>query len=361
MPLTSEHPVPSTLWDKHSNKKNFFDGPKQAFTSENLPKVSNFSSVVEQVEHKKSLELCAKLRLLELTSKDVQCHSGNIKAKICHDNICRTEGGFFYPEGEKSEYLKNIVAGLKTPKYSPSKITLEEIRKQIELEEKEKQNPVQEEPVKLVEDENLNQGDFEVFVKDDSYPDCPILDEIIPDISHLPWYRNYKMSHMRLDRLMNQPDIKFAKVEAADLILTYKPKMARPAKNPVLRTSVEQAKRNKNTLATRVSRTRAKHVEEQVDLMGAYWDKKNTMVRRENAALVTYLQKLTDLMRAQPRNWNQITEEMIAKEFVDEKENEATNKDCAKADDDETMKEKEKLTIDDCVESAEDETMETSS
>ncbi|CAO1390801.1 unnamed protein product [Diamesa tonsa] len=312
--------IPKPKRKKNKKENNIFCGPKKNFTEDTLPKVSRLSSVLEKVQLKRKSELCKKAIGMAFGTKDVHCHVVNLLANIFRDNRIRMDGKFIMPEGEMPSFMKMIMDGLKTPRYAKRKISLIELSKQLEqVEQNESIQDELDEVEPEAKDEELIEGDFVPFVKDERYPDCPILDAIIPDISHEPWYRNYKKSHMRFHRLMNQPEEKVPKMKAADLIMTYNPNMARPMK-PVNRTEAEQARRDKNTLATRVTRTRAKYNEEQIDMQSAYYEHCNIRSRREIACLITYLNMLTDLLGAQPRNWDQIAEEMLAKEFMDEQQ-----------------------------------------
>ena len=320
--LTREpSPLPKPKSKKKKKTNDIFCGPKKNFSEDTLSKVSRLSSVLEKVQLKRKQDLYNKVIGMAFGTRDVQCHVTNLLANIFRENRIRIDGRFIMPEGEMPGYMKMILNGLKTPKYAKRKISLHELVK--ELEQIEQKEPTQVE-LNEVEPEatevQLLEGDFVPFVKEEGYLDSPILDEIIPDISHEPWYRNYRKTHMRFHRLQNQPEEKIPKMKADDLVMTYNPNMARKNTKPVVRTESEQARRDKNTYATRVTRSRAKYNEEQNSIQAAYYEHCNLRSRRQNACLITYLNMLTNSLGAQPRNWLQITEEIMAKEFMDEQE-----------------------------------------
>lgn len=300
-----------------------YEDPVSNLTKSKLAKVARLSTVMEKVQLKSYQNIHKKVMVLPLISKDVQRHVANLLANIFRDNRCKIDGKLIMPEGELPGFMKMIVDGLKAPKYPKRKMTLEQLGMEFdEMEKKESRRSIEGESTpdegEWVEDEELNKGDFVPFIKEEGYLKCSIIDEIVPDISNEPWYWNYKLSHMRFHRLKNQPKPMIPKMKADDLVLTYNPNMVRHSGKPNVRTEREQARRDKNTLATRVSRTRAKHNEEQINIQAAFYDNANILIRRENACLITYLDKLTESMGAQPRNWTQITEEIMAKEFMDE-------------------------------------------
>lgn len=303
---------------KASIKKqtDLFDGPKKDFTEDTLPKVSRLSTIIEEVGDKKTRELCDKIRAMELTTIDVKCQVDNIVANIFVKNRISSEEGFVDREGEMPEFMEIIAKGLKTPKYYKRKITIEELAKQVEPELK-GESSVKEEEVEAAEDEILADGDFVAHV---DAKGVLKLDDIVPNITDKSWYGNYKPSLMRFHQIKNEPEVKMPKIKEDDLNITYNPRMARVSRTPVQRTAEEQRKRDKNTMATRVTRTRAKVDEEQVEIKSACFEQANIEARRRIACLIAYLDVLTAALGAQPRNWLQVTEELMAKEFMDEQE-----------------------------------------
>lgn len=289
-----------------------FDGPKKDFTEDTLTKVSRLSTVIEEVGDKKTRELCDKIRAMELTTMDVKCQVDNIVANIFVKNRTSSEEGFVDREGEMPEFMNIIAKGLKTPKYYKRKITIEELAKQVEPEFKEETS----EEVKE-DEELLAAGDFIAHVDGE---DVTSLDDVVPNITDKSWYGNYKPSLMRFHQIKNEPEVKMPKIKEDDLNITYNPRMARVSRTPVQRTAEEQRKRDKNTMATRVTRTRAKVDEEQVEIKAACFEQANIEARRRMACMIAYLDMLTEALGAQPRNWLQVTEELMAKDFMDEQE-----------------------------------------
>ena len=152
--------------------------------------------------------------------------------------------------------------------------------------------------------------------KDES--ESVLLADMIPKLTG-SYFENFDKQLMRLHRLHNIVDKKTPKMKAEDLVMTYNPKMVRESK-PVIRTKAEQLKRDKNTLATRVTRMRKKYEEEQIQIKSAFYDNCTIDTRRKNACLMAYINMLLKIAGEAPVDLIKITENMLAVEFKEEQD-----------------------------------------
>lgn len=270
-----------------------FNGPKQEFTEKKLPKVSRLTGVMQKLELKKTKEMCEIINAVQFTSSDIQCQVENISAHIFRENRIRIEGAMIEPDGERTDFFKQIYYGLKIPKFPKIEGVTEAYEKKFKPKE-------------------INKsvlGVVKVHKKS-------LLAEMIPKLSHFELYPNFDISMMRLHQMKNQSEIKMPKAKAEELVLLYHPKMARQTKK-VLRSEAQQDRRDKNTNATRVTRARIKYNEEQVMIESASIENDNIENRRRNACLIAYLNLLLETLGEKPKNFIKILENMEAIEFME--------------------------------------------
>ena len=101
---------------------NILDGPKKDFNEKALPKVSRLSGILQKIHLKKTKEICDEIRVMDLTSFDIQGQVESLTAQIFLDNRYIIEGGIVNePEGERTDFFKLISYGLHIPKYPKNK------------------------------------------------------------------------------------------------------------------------------------------------------------------------------------------------------------------------------------------------
>ncbi|CAO1390484.1 unnamed protein product [Diamesa tonsa] len=86
----------------------------------------------------------------------------------------------------------------------------------------------------------------------------------------------------------------------------------------------ERTRSNRNISSINISRTRytTKLEEEQMELNSVYYKEINSSAKRENAALIAYLNMLTEVAGDEPKDWRKIADDMMEKERIKmEKEN----------------------------------------
>ncbi|CAO1411581.1 unnamed protein product [Diamesa hyperborea] len=78
----------------------------------------------------------------------------------------------------------------------------------------------------------------------------------------------------------------------------------------------ERTRSNRNISSINISRTRytTKLEEEQMELNSVHYKESNSSAKRENAALIAYLNMLTEVAGEEPKDWRKIADEMMEKE-----------------------------------------------
>ncbi|CAO1411132.1 unnamed protein product [Diamesa hyperborea] len=267
-----------------------------------ITKIEMIEQQLEGMSDEEKAALCMALNSTEIEQNDIKCEIEHIVATQFQHNRIMIEGQINEPKWGKEgrpDFMKMISKALKTPKFNKA--------------------------AAAKAGTNINNHKAEAKVEASAKDVKPrvkkasILDGIIPTLGG-SYFRNYNSVMMRFHRLQNMPEQKLPKMKAADLNMTYNAKMARKPKKPVFRTIDEQRKREKNTIATRVSRMRLKYEEEQIQFRLALYENWNMDYQRKNACLMTYINMLLEINGEEKVDLMKITEDMLALDFKKEQD-----------------------------------------
>ena len=125
-----------------------------------------------------------------------------------------------------------------------------------------------------------------------------------------PASANYKPSKLRLERMRNITKKK-PKFNIENLDLTYHSNMARHFPGSEHRTGDQQVRRDKNTLAARISRTKNKAYERMLETQSVETTSKNINMKRQIACMQVYANELMKANGFPDSNLNQMWEANI--------------------------------------------------
>ncbi|CAO1393499.1 unnamed protein product [Diamesa serratosioi] len=296
-----------------------FDGPKKTFTIETLPKVSRLTTVLQKIELKKTKEICDKIITIQITKEDVQCQVEHLTAHLFCENMLLVGVDLSSYRGKRNMFLNRIESGLKQPKFLKRGPLGADVAKTLDpnakaVEGEAVKEPEAEQSLEKVYD--TANGDFR-FETDDEDGDRGVLGDMVPRITTFVWCTNFNGVLMKFERLQKAPKVVILKMPAHELNMVHHPNMARHSKIPRLRTPAEQLKRDKNTLATRVTRARIQYHGEQIQLQAAYIEFCNIDCRRRNACLMVFLNRLLVAGGEGPRDFVIVIEKIMALQFME--------------------------------------------
>ena len=311
LPTDNAQPSTSGYKPKTSTKSKQPSKQTKKQISERISKVSHISKVIQKLGVQKKIEICDKIKAIEFTNEDIHCQMEYITAKLFCRNLF-VFGREIIDAFDNTKFMEVIKYGIRLPKYVKNgPLGVDELFNRADTKHAQ---PIAARSFEWFYD--LTKGDLQV----EKQIDCGLLFGFIPDMTEYEWSDKFSSTMMRYHKILIQTKIVKQKIPANELNLTYNPKMARQCKTLVLRDEVEQVKRDKNTIATRVTRAREKYNTEQLYLQSTYIEYSNYVNTKRLARMMVYLNVLLRICGDEAKDFMLITDRLIAIEFMMEQE-----------------------------------------